>query len=112
MRGLSTFAAVMANLLTRSRLRAQRALLITLAWVVAGSFSVLFEHFVLLEHGLPSSLPAHLEEHFFRSLIAGLFAGFIYIFLLLVDWWRKLPYAQVVIYMALLMLVVSRVPSN
>lgn len=105
MRGLSTFAAVMANLLTRSRLRAQRALLITFAWVVAGSFSALFEHFVLLEHGLPSSLPAHLKEHFFRSLIAGLFAGFIYIFLLR-DRWRKLPYAQVVIYMALLMLVV------
>lgn len=101
----SNFAAVMTNLLTRSRLRAQRALRITLSWVVAGCFSALFEHFVLLEHDLPSSLSEHLEAHFFQTLIAGLFAGFIYIFLFR-DRWRKLPYAQAVSYMALLMLVV------
>ena len=101
---LFIFAAVKTNTLTRSRLRAQRALRITIAWVVAGCFSALFEHFVLLEHDLPSTIKARLQEHFLHSLIAGLFAGVVYIFLFR-DRWRKLPYAQAVSYMALLMLV-------
>ena len=86
-------------------MRAQRALRITLAWVVAGSFSALFEHLVLREHDMPSTLAVRLGEHFYYSLFAGLFGGVIYIFLLR-DRWRKLPYAQAVAYMAPLMLVV------
>jgi len=96
---------VTTTTLTRSRLRAQRALRITLAWVVAGSFSALFEHLVLREHDMPSTLAVRLGEHFYYSLFAGLFGGVIYIFLLR-DRWRKLPYAQAVAYMAPLMLVV------
>ena len=91
-----------AGTLARTRLRAKRALRITLAWVVVGCIAALFEHNALLQHGMPSTLRDRLDERFLRSLFAGLAGGSVYIFLLR-DHWRKLPYSKAVSIMAALM---------
>ncbi|HRH71145.1 MAG TPA: adenylate/guanylate cyclase domain-containing protein [Flavobacteriales bacterium] len=88
--------------LARTRLRAKRALRITLAWVVIGCIAALFEHNALLHNGIQSNLQDRLDERVLRSLIAGLIGGSAYIFLLR-DHWRKLPYSRAAGVMALIM---------
>lgn len=68
--------------LARFRLRTNRTLRITLSWVIIGSIAALFEHDTLNEHGASSDLLQRFDEHFFISVIAGLFGGGAYIFLL------------------------------
>ncbi len=79
------------NPLARLRLRANRTLRITLAWVAAGMLAALFEHNALSEHGITNALGSLIDEHFFRSLLAGLLGGGTYIFLLRPQL-RRLPF--------------------
>jgi len=101
----ATFAPLMKDPLAPTRLRAKRTLRITLAWVGVGLLGALFEHNLLLEHGLESSLKYRLDTQFIRSLLAGLVGGGIYIFLLR-DRLRLFPYVSALGIMAALMLVV------
>nr|MDQ3102161.1 adenylate/guanylate cyclase domain-containing protein [Bacteroidota bacterium] len=77
--------------LARTRLRIHRTLRITAAWVFVGALVALFEHNVLDEKGVPSDLRRWLDQRVFNMLVAGLFGGGVYIFLLR-DWLRKFPY--------------------
>ena len=88
--------------LLRTSVRAQRVLRITTVWVVLGCLAALFEHAALLKHGFPSVLRDRLDERFFTSLLAGLFGGALYIFVLR-DRWRKLAYTTAVSVMALVL---------
>jgi len=82
---------VATKALARTRLRAQRVLRITLAWLIFSVVAALFDHNSLLRHGLASSFMDRLDERFLRTLFAGLFGGGLYIFVLR-DRWRKLPF--------------------
>ena len=88
--------------LARTRLRLKRTLRITVAWVVVGAITALFEHNVLIDHGMPSDLLQRLDERVFNSLIAGLLGAGVYIFLLR-DRLRKLPYFSALAIVAVLM---------
>lgn len=87
------------------RLYAQRTLRITLTWVGFGLLGALFEHNLLVEYGVDSSLKYRLDLHFLRSLLAGLSAGGIYIFILRAKL-RPYPFSTAFGIMAALMLVV------
>ncbi|MBK8497287.1 MAG: adenylate/guanylate cyclase domain-containing protein [Flavobacteriales bacterium] len=76
---------------------------IALVWVATGVLGALFEHNILVEHGAASSLMQRIDEHFFRSLLAGLLGGGLYIFLLR-DRLRRFPYFTAWPIMAALML--------
>lgn len=88
--------------LARLRLRTKRTLRITGVWVLVGLLGALFEHNVLTAHGAESNLIDRIDERFVRSLLAGLFGGAVYIFLLR-DRLRRLPYFSAVAVMAALM---------
>lgn len=88
--------------LSRLRLRANRTLRITLAWVCVSVLGALFEHVVLLEHGVNSDLRQHVDERFMVALLAGLLGGGVYIFLLRPRL-RRLPYLPALAIMAALM---------
>jgi adenylate cyclase len=92
----------MRDPLAPTRLRLKRSLRITLAWVSVGLLGALFEHNLLVEHGVPSSLKYRLDLQFLRSLLAGLVGGGIYIFLLR-DRLRRYPYFTALGIMAVLM---------
>ena len=93
------------EVLARTRLRAKRVLRITFVWVVVACVAALFEHNALLRNGVASSIQDRLDERVLRSLLAGLFGGGLYIFVLR-DHWRKLPYSKAVGIMAALMAVI------
>ncbi len=95
----------MKDPLAPTRLRAKRTLRIALGWVGVGLVGALFEHNLLLEHGVESSLKYRLDTQFMLSLLAGLVGGGIYIFLLR-DRLRLFPYVKALGIMALLMLAV------
>jgi adenylate cyclase len=94
-----------AETLARNRIRVQRVLRITLAWVVIGCITALFTHEALVRHGLNSSLMDRLDERFLPGLLAGLLGGGLYIFVLR-DRWRVLPYTTAVVNMAVILLAV------
>lgn len=94
----------MALTLSRIRRRARRTLRITLAWLVLGVFSALFESNVLAKHGLDPQREAVMNEHFWRTLFGGLLVGGAYIFLLR-DRLRKLPYLPALGIMTVLVLI-------
>lgn len=86
----------------RTKVRIQRVLRITVAWVLLGCISAVLEHAALLEHGLQSSMRDRLDKHVPISVLAGLFGGGLYLFVLR-DRWRKLPYTRAVATMAVLL---------
>lgn len=90
------------NALAPTGIRFRRTLRITLMWVVVGVLAALFEHNVLVEHGVASNVMDRIDTRFWRSLAAGLVGGGIYIFLLR-DRLRKLPYTQAFGVMAVIM---------
>ena len=90
------------DLLARFRIRSQRTLRIAAVWVVVGLLGALFTHNALMDEGAPSSLRDLIDEHFLRSLLAGLSGGAIYIFVLR-DRLRRFPYFTAFAIMALLM---------
>ncbi|MDX9751028.1 MAG: adenylate/guanylate cyclase domain-containing protein [Flavobacteriales bacterium] len=67
--------------LASTRLRTQSVLRLTLAWSVVGLVTALFEHAALLAHGVPSTWEARIDERFLPTLLAGLFGGGAYFFL-------------------------------
>lgn len=87
------------------RLRANRTLRITLAWVGVGLLAALFEHNALAEEGVADDLPRRIDGHFFLSLAAGLLGGGAYIFLLRPRL-RRLPFAPALGIAALMMVAV------
>lgn len=93
----------MKDPLAPTRLRMERALRITLAWVGAGVLVALFEHGLLEEHGVPSSLKYRVDLWSIRSFLAGITGGGVYIFLLR-DHLRRYSYFTALGIMALLML--------
>ncbi len=95
----------MSDPLAPTRLRAKRTLRITLGWVVAGFLAALFEHNILNDNGVGTSLMDRFDKWFITSLGAGLFGGGIYIFLLR-DRLRRHAYLRAFGIMAALMLLV------
>jgi adenylate cyclase len=93
----------MAHPIARSRLRLERTLRIALAWVVVGALASLFEHNVLVSHGVETSLWERFDAGFWRSLAAGLLGGGLYIFVLR-DLLRGYSYTKAFALMAALML--------
>ncbi|HNU57020.1 MAG TPA: hypothetical protein PKN30_10550, partial [Flavobacteriales bacterium] len=91
--------------ISRTRLRFQRVLRITVAWGVMAGLTALFEHTSLLVHGLPSQLMDRIDDRLPTAIIAGLLGGSIYLFVLR-DRWRRLPYLHAVGIMGALLLVV------
>ena len=91
--------------ISRTRLRFQRVLRITVAWGVMAGLTALFEHASLLVHGLPSQLMDRIDDRLPTAIIAGLLGGSIYLFVLR-DRWRRLPYLHAVGIMGALLLVV------
>lgn len=91
--------------ISRTRVRSQRVLRITLAWVIMACLAAVFEHAALLSNGAPSQLLDHIDDRFLTSLLAGLLGGGLYIFVLR-DRWRKLAYFRAVAIMAMLLLAV------
>ena len=89
--------------LARTRLRIKRTLRITLAWVVVGAIAALFEHNALIYRGIDSDIMTRLNERSLTNLIAGLFGGGIYIFLLR-DQLRRFPYFTALVIVAAVML--------
>lgn len=90
------------QMLARTRLRSQRVLRITLAWVIMGCIAALFDHASLLYHGTASTLEERLNERVLLALVAGIFGGGTYLFVLR-DRWRSLPYTRALGIMAALM---------
>lgn len=88
--------------LSRGRLRVHRTLRITLAWVVVGTLAGLFEHNVLVDHGIASNIRLRLDQRIFNMVIAGILGGGTYIFLLR-DWLRKYPYFIAISIMAVIL---------
>ncbi|MCB0769352.1 MAG: adenylate/guanylate cyclase domain-containing protein [Flavobacteriales bacterium] len=93
------------QVLSRTRLRLHRALRIAISWVIVGSIAALFEHNVMVQHGLLGTLQERIQERILISLFAGLLGGGLYIFVLR-DRWRRYSYAKAVSIMAILMAVV------
>ncbi|MBX2971684.1 MAG: adenylate/guanylate cyclase domain-containing protein [Flavobacteriales bacterium] len=91
--------------ISRTRVRFQRVLRITLAWAIMACLAAVFEHATLLSNGVHSQLADHIGERLPASLLAGLLGGGLYIFVLR-DRWRKLPYFQAAGIMAVLLLAV------
>ena len=89
----------------RLQLRIRRTLRITLAWVVVGLVSALFEDNVLARHGVPGDLKRLLDQHFWRFALAGLVGGGVYIFLLR-DRLRRLNFIKAFGLMAVLVVLV------
>ncbi len=89
----------------RSRVRLDRALGITGAWLVIAVVAALFEHVLLQRHGVPGTLMDRIDARFLRTLAAGLAGGGIYVFLLR-DRLRHLPFTTAFGIVAALMLVV------
>lgn len=87
------------------RLYTQRTLRITLVWVGFGLLGAIFEHNLLKNYGVDSSLKYRLDLHFMQSLFAGLLGGGIYIFFLRAKL-RPYPYSTAFAMMATLMLFV------
>jgi adenylate cyclase len=87
--------------LPRQRLRLDRTLRLTLAWVVVGLIAAVFESNVLAQHGLPGELNALLWKRLWRGLVAGLLGGGFYLFVLR-DGLRKHPYVRAVAIMLVL----------
>lgn len=87
----------------RLKLRARRTLLITLGWVVVGLVTDLFEHNALVSHGVQSELIQRIDERLLISVLAGVFGGGLYIFLLR-DRLRRLPYFSAFAIVAVLVL--------
>ncbi|MCB0764676.1 MAG: hypothetical protein KDB84_08230, partial [Flavobacteriales bacterium] len=77
----------------RLRFRLDRVLRITIIWLIVGSIAALFEHNTLRAHGQESMLWERLDARLLNSLVAGLFGGGIYIFLVR-DKLRRLPFLQ------------------
>lgn len=86
----------------RSQLRLNRVFRITFIWVLVGFIAALFEHNVLLVHGIPSTYAEHLNERFITSLLVGLFGGGIYI-LIFRDRLRKYSFVKAITIMAVIM---------
>lgn len=91
--------------ISRTRVRFQRVLRITLAWVVMACLAAIFEHTALLSNNVPSRLVDRIDERFLTALVAGLVGGALYIFVLR-DRWRRLPYFSAIGVMAALMLAI------
>jgi adenylate cyclase len=87
--------------LARLRLRANRTLRITAAWMAMGALSALFEHDALSAAGLGDDLGRRVEDHLLQALTAGLLGGGAYIFLLR-DRLRHLAYLPALAIMAAL----------
>jgi adenylate cyclase len=92
--------------LNRTTLRVQRTMRIAAAWTVVGALVALFEHNILVAHGLESNLSERLDRQLFNSLLAGILGGGVYIFLLR-DRLRRYPYFTALAIMAALMLPVA-----
>lgn len=90
---------------SRLRLRANRTLRITAAWMAWGAMSALFEHNALTAAGVSTDLAPSLIDHLFVGLGAGLLGGGVYIFLLR-DRLRHLAYLPAVGIMAALLALV------
>lgn len=90
------------------RIRTQRTLRIALAWVISGTLAALFEHNALRSHGVDSDLWDRMDERFLSSLLIGLIAGGLYIFLLR-NYLRRFAYFKALMLMALIMLPVVAV---
>lgn len=86
----------------RTRLRFQRVLRITLAWVVMACIAAMFEHATLVANAAPSHLIDRINERFLTALLAGLLGGGVYIFVLR-DRWRRYPYFRAASMMAVLL---------
>lgn len=69
---------------TRSRtiLRIQRTMRITLAWVLVALLAALFESNVLQQQGLPNELGELMRTHVLRAIFLGLAGGGLYMFVL------------------------------
>ena len=69
---------------TRSRtiLRVQRTLRISVAWVIVALLGALFESNVLQQRGLPNELGALMRTHALRALVLGVIGGGVYMFIL------------------------------
>jgi len=91
--------------ISRTSVRFQRVLRITLAWVILACVAAVFEHTSLLTNGVPSSLIDHIDDRFLTALLAGFLGGGLYIFVLR-DRWRKLAYFRAAATMAVLLFVV------
>jgi adenylate cyclase len=87
----------------RLKLRTGRTLRITAAWVVVGLLTELFEHNALVAQGVSSDLLLRIEERFTVALLAGLFGGGFYIFVLR-DRLRRYPYFKALGLITLLLL--------
>lgn len=91
--------------ISRTRIRFQRVLRITVAWAVLACLTALFEHTFLLTHGSPGRLMDRIDDRLPTAIIAGLLGGTLYLFVLR-DRWRRLPYFHAVGLMAILLAVV------
>ncbi len=90
------------SVLARNRLRSQRTLRITFAWVIIGMLFTLFEHNVLVEQSVPVNIWRRLDIRILNFLLAGLFGGGLYIFVLR-DRLRALPYFKALAIVAALL---------
>ncbi len=88
--------------ISRTSVRFQRVLRITLAWVILACVAAVFEHTSLLTNGVPSHLIDHIDDRFLTALLAGFLGGGLYIFVLR-DRWRKLAYFRAAGIMAVLL---------
>lgn len=95
----------MAKPLPKFRARAQRTILIALAWCAVGVLAGYFHWVVVDKAGDQELLKQLLRYHMWRSLLWGVFGGGVYIFLLR-DQLRRLPYLQALGIMSLLVLLV------
>ncbi|MCB0791620.1 MAG: adenylate/guanylate cyclase domain-containing protein [Flavobacteriales bacterium] len=89
--------------LGRTRLRLRRTFRITAAWMAVGAIAAMLEGRVLEENGLEATLIPAIQQALWRSLLAGLIGGGVYIFLLR-DFLRRLPFMRAFASMAALVL--------
>lgn len=89
----------------RSRIRLDRVLSITAAWLALAVLVALFEHDLLQEHGIQQGFLQRLDTRFLRTLVAGLLGGGLYVFVLR-DRLRHLPFTSAFGIVAALMLLV------
>ncbi|MCB9169273.1 MAG: adenylate/guanylate cyclase domain-containing protein [Flavobacteriales bacterium] len=87
------------NRLGRTRLRLRRTLRITAAWMTVGAIAAMLEARVLEENGMTAALVPAIQQAIWRSFVAGLFGGGIYIFFLR-DLLRRLPFVRAFVLMA------------